>query len=386
MTVAPGISAKPGRDRATWISYLQLGVYTWSVFAFAVSIPLISDETGASRFAVSFLATAFAVGAVVAAIVTARWPAGPRRGLMIRSASLATGAALLAIVALPFGPFMLFAAACFGAALTVVLIGVNGFLVDHQADASSAALSEGNAIASFSSLLAPLAVSGFVAINFGWRPAIVIAVLGWCALEILRGRRLQQYATSLHAHDSFTSSLPSRFWRYWILAIFVAGVEFSIVFWGTDWMRDRGDLSDAASVAVLATIGGGMTIGRIIGSRLVERHRTDAVFLTFTVLALIALVITFITASPILLIVCFTLTGIGIGPQWPLGVSRTLLASKNNTDAAASRYSGAASAAELAAPFLLAYIATTFGLALGFVLVPLLLAGSIVVVLSTRSR
>lgn len=387
MTVAPGVSAKPRRDRATWISYLQLGTYTWSVFAFAVTIPLIATEYGSTRFAVSFLGTAFAVGAIFAAFSTGRWPAGQHRGLLIRGAGITAAAALLAIVFTPFGPIMFMAAGILGSAVTIVLIGVNAFLVEHQRDASSAALSEGNTIASLTSLLAPLTVAAFVALSIGWRPALGLAAVFWVLLELSRGRDLSLYATQPKTHvETPHQPLPRHFWRFWILALFVAGVEFSVVFWGTDWLRDRGGLSDAASVAILATIGGGMTIGRAIGAKLVEKFPTDTVLVAFTVIALAALGATFASRQPVVLVVCFALVGIGMGPQWPLGVSRTLLASRNNSDAAASRYSGAASVAELAAPFLLAYVATTFGLIVGFLLVPLLLVGVIWVVLNTRSR
>ncbi len=89
------ISTKPVHDRPTWISYAQLAFYAGFMYAFGATQALLRDEQGTSRSTAALHGTAFAVGAVVASLLTARAIHRWGRGLVMRVAAITTTASIL---------------------------------------------------------------------------------------------------------------------------------------------------------------------------------------------------------------------------------------------------------------------------------------------------
>lgn len=374
---------RPHRDRPTWIAYVQLAFWAWFLYAFGATQALLRDEQGTSRSVASLHGTALAIGGLVGALLTAKAIARWGRGVVMRVAALGATASLLVYTwpgALP-PVSMLGAALCsfFG---TFLLISINAFLLDYQGPAGPSALTEANALASFAGLLGPLAIGIGAATVLGWRWGVWIVVIALLLVEVWRGRHVAVFGTrGLARHEAEGGRFKAPV--YWSLGVimFFLGTEFSLTFWGADLLRERCGFGAAAAAASLATITGGMLIGRLWGARLAERLPTDTVLRGSIVVALVAFVLAWgFTWWPVVLTGLF-LTGVGIGVHWPLGVARVVRASGGMTDRASAAASIAGSVSMAIAPILLGALSDAIGFHLAFLLVPVFLGGALVILI-----
>jgi len=106
-----------------------------------------------------------------------------------------------------------------------------------------------------------------------------------------------------------------------LAALLVAsgGIEDSAASWGAIYVRD--DLGGAAFVAGLPFVAfqTAMTLGRLVGDRVVDRFGPVAVARGGAVLAAVAMGSALAVAHPVAAIVGFALTGLGVSTIFPLG-------------------------------------------------------------------
>ncbi|MCX6431257.1 MAG: MFS transporter [Actinobacteria bacterium] len=381
MPTRVGTANRPVRDRPTWIAYVQLAFWAWFLYAFGATAALLRDEQGTSRSVASLHGTALAIGGLIGAMLTARAVARWGRGIVMRGSAL--GAITFVLVytwpGAPPAVTMLGAAlaAFFG---TFLLITINAFLLDYQGLAGPPALTEANALASFAGVLSPLAVGIGAATVLGWRWGIWIAVVALVAVEFWRGRHVAVFGTrGLAAHEAEGGRFGSRV--YWSLGAIMCflGAEFCLTYWGPDLLRERCGFGPAAAAASLMAVIGGMLIGRLGGSRLAERIPTERLLKASVVFAIASFSLAWLFTQWPIVLLGMLLTGVGIGIHWPLGVARVVRASGGMTDRASAASSIAGSIAIAIAPFALGVLSDTVGFHIAFLLVPLLLAGALVI-------
>ena len=359
----PGGLARPDRDRPTWIAYVQLAFWAWFLYAFGATQALLRDEQGTTRSVAALHGTALALGGLVGALLTAKAVARWGRGVVMRFSALAAVASILVYTWPGAAPpvSMAGAALCsfFG---TFLLITINAFLLDYQGEAGPASLTEANALASFMGLLGPLAIGIGAATVLGWRWGVWIVVVALLAVEVWRGRHVDVFGTrGLAQHEAEGGRFRAPV--YWSLGIIMCflGAEFSLTFWGADLLRERCGFGAAAAAASIASITGGMLIGRVWGSRLAQRMPTERLLKGSIVVALVAFVLAWsFTLWPIVLL-GLLLTGVGIGVHWPLGVARVVRSSGGMTDRASAGASIAGSISMAIAPFALGTLSDTIG-------------------------
>jgi predicted MFS family arabinose efflux permease len=377
----PGGLARPDRDRPTWIAYVQLAFWAWFLYAFGATQALLRDEQGTTRSVAALHGTALALGGLVGALLTAKAVALWGRGMVMRVSALAAVGSILVYTWPGAAPAVSMA----GAALcsffgTFLLITINAFLLDYQGEAGPASLTEANALASFMGLLGPLAIGIGAATVLGWRWGVWIVVIALLAVEVWRGRHVDVFGTrGLAQHEAEGGRFRAPV--YWSLGIIMCflGAEFSLTFWGADLLRERCGFGAAAAAASIASITGGMLIGRVWGSRLAQRMSTERLLKGSIVVALVAFVLAWsFTQWPIVLL-GLLLTGVGIGVHWPLGVARVVRSSGGMTDRASAGASIAGSISMAIAPFALGTLSDTIGFHLAFLLVPLFLAIALVI-------
>ncbi len=374
-------STRPVHDRPTWIAYVQLAFWAWFLYAFGATQALLRDEQGTTRAIAALHGTTLAIGGLLGALLTARAVAAFGRGVVMRVAALAAVAALLIYTWPGAAPVVSMAgaglASFFG---TFLLITINAFLLDYQGPAGPPALTEANALAAFAGLLGPLAIGIGAATVLGWRWGVWTVVIALLAVEVWRGRHVAVFGTrGLAQHEAEGGRFGARV--YWSLAAIMCflGAEFCLTFWGADLLRERCDFGPAAAAASLASITGGMLIGRLWGSRLAQRIPTESLLKASIVVAVLAFALAWaFTWWPIVLL-GLTVTGIGIGIHWPLGVARVVRASGGMTDRASAASSIAGSIAIATAPFVLGVLSDTVGFHAAFLLVPILLLVALVV-------
>ncbi len=381
---APRTGARPVRDGLTWLSYGQLSMWAWFMYAFGATVALLRDDQGTSRAAAGLHGSALALTGILAGIVASRLIERLGRGVVLRLASLG-GILAVVIYTWPSAPYPVTLSAAFlaGFAGTLIVISVNAFLLSHQGSAGPASLTEANALAAVSGLVAPLAVGAGAATVLGWRAGVLVVAVGLIIVEVIRGRRTDQFGlpgAAEHAEHR-AAPLPRRvYWTFALIMCFL-GTEFSMVLWSADLLRERAGYGAAAAAASLATVTGGMAIGRYVGSRLAEYWEGDRVLRISVVIALIGFAVAWISTDGIVMLVGLFFTGLGIGVHWPLGVARAVHASGGMTDRASALASVYASIAIGSAPFLLGALSDAFGFHQAFLLVPVMLGAALAILL-----
>lgn len=388
-TGAPPRGARPVRDGITWLSYGQLAMWAWFMYAFGATVALVRDEQGTSRAAAGLHGSALAVAGIIAGVIASRLIERLGRGVVLRLAS-AGGILAVVLYTWPSAPYALTLSAAFlaGFAGTFIVISVNAFLLSHQGNAGPASLTEANALASLSGLVAPLAVGAGAATVLGWRAGLLIVAVGLVIVEILRGRNTSRFGAPGGAEHAEHRAAPLPRRIYWTFALIMCflGTEFSMVLWSADLLRERAGYGAAAAAASLATVTGGMAIGRFVGSRLAEYWEGDRVLRISVVIALAGFAVAWISTDGVVLLIGLFVTGLGLGVHWPLGVARAVHASGGMTDRASALASVYGSIAIGSAPFVLGALSDAIGFHWAFLLVPAMLGIALVILLLKPDR
>ncbi|MFG1776198.1 MFS transporter [Micromonospora sp. NPDC049048] len=164
------------RDRLTWLTYAQLGLWGFFLYGFGPVVPLLRDEQGTSAAVAGLHSTGIAVGALAGGALFAPLARRLGRGRAIWTglAGVAAGAAALgAVRALPATLTAVAVIATFG---MLVVSGVSVVLTDRHGTGAPAALTEANAVCAGAGILAPLVIGASVDAGWGWRPAMAVEV------------------------------------------------------------------------------------------------------------------------------------------------------------------------------------------------------------------
>jgi fucose permease len=116
-----------------------------------------------------------------------------------------------------------------------------------------------------------------------------------------------------------------------------------------------------------------MIVGRVLGSRLVQRFSTRAVVSISIIVAGIGFLLFWRTETPWIGLSGLFLTGLGVANLYPLLLSLAITAADGNTVQAGARATLASGTAILALPLLLGSFADSVGIRLAYSVVLLLL-------------
>lgn len=373
------------RTRETWVSYLQLCMWGLFLFTFAPATAILRDELGLSRTVEGFYGTALAVGGMTGGFLAPHLVARVGRGPLMRIGSIVAIVGLAAFIGVQTFAITLLglAVACFGAAIGIV--GVNAFITEQQGLAAPRSLAEANGLASGLGLLGPLLVGGCVALGWGWRPAVVVTMLGYGLVEFVRGRNVERYDAQ-HGHPTNqpghqpVGPLPTLYWFAFAVIVTITGTEFCMTLWGSDLLRDRAGMGQAAAAASLVSIVGGMTFGRLAGAPFLSRYDPERVLIGAFIIAGIGFAIAWFSTSAPIMLLGYVIAGSGIGLHWPLGVGRAIRASAGRTDRGAGFTMIAASLASGLMPLILGTLSDRVGVHTAFLIVPVLIATALALI------
>mgnify|MGYP006284632721 CR=1 FL=1 len=373
---------RPVRDGLTWLSYSELSLWAWYLYAFGATVALLRDDQRTSLTAAGLHGSVMAVSGIISGLFASRLIEHLGRGPVLR---LGTIGAIIGVSAYAWPgasyPVTLAGAFLSGLCGTLVIITLNAFLLHHQRAAGPASLTEANALAALAGLIGPLAVGLCATLVVGWRAGVLAVAVGLIIVEILRGRRTNDFgAPGASEHAAHRSApLPRRV--YWSLLLIVCflGTEFSVVFWSADLLRERASFGPAAAAASLAAVTGAMAIGRYVGSRLAERYALDTILKWSVLIALFGFALAWVTPVGWVMLLGMFVIGLGISVHWPIGVSRAVHASGGMTDRASALSSVWGSVAIASAPLILGVASEAFGFHLAFLIVPVLLIGALAI-------
>jgi predicted MFS family arabinose efflux permease len=359
------------RDRLTWLTYLQLGCYGYFLYGFGPSLSLLRDEQGTSRAVAGLHGTALAVGSLCAALLAARLVGRYGRtpvvlgGLAVMCAGIVLFTATTALPATLTGALV----AAFGGSFVVMV--VPPVLMDRHGDSGPSAVAEANAVAAGVGTVAPLVVGAAVVVGLGWRAAVLLLLPAVAALAVA-GRGIRAPLPSGTGAER-GGRLPRRYWISWMVVTAGIAVEFCLVLWTADVMRERVGLSPGAAAASVTAVVGGMAVGRLAGGRLALRYPVDRLLYGAIVLTGAGFAVLWLTALAGVALPALVACGVGIALFYPLGVARAIDASEGRPDHASARVGIGASLAAGLGPFLLGALADLAGLHLALLVMPALL-------------
>lgn len=361
------------RDRLTWLTYLQLGSYGYFLYGFGPSVSLLRDEQGVSRSVAGLHGTSLALGALLSALVVAplvlRFGRAPVvwAGMATMCAGLVTYTSSTALPATLTGAFV----GAFGGSFVVVSSAP--VLSDHHGLAGPSAISEANAVAAGVGMLAPLVVGGAVAVGLGWRPALLVLPPIVLTLAVLgRGVRLPRPPRAAGPVER-AGRLPGRFWLSWAVVTAGIAVEFCLVLWTADVLREQTGLAPGPAAAGVTALVAGMAVGRLAGGRLALRRPVDTLLFGAILTTATGFVAFWLTSSVWVALPGLVVCGLGVALFYPLGIARAIAASEGRPDQASARAGIGAALASGAGPFLLGTVADAVGLHWALLVVPALL-------------
>jgi len=361
------------RDRFTWLAYLSLACYGYFLNVLGPITPFLKEELHLTYTVSSFHFTAFAVGILLIGLgghrVIERF--GSQRSLWLGLFGMSVSALFLLVgrnSVITIGASFLM-----GLIGSLILAIVPAALSDQHGVMKAVALSEANVTASLFATAAPLLV-GWFANSIGWRWALGFAACIPILMFLGLGKNSSPVTASKPAEaDQAHRALPTLFWLYWVAIVLGVSVEFCMVFWSADYMGQVMRLSKAEAAQAVSLFLAAMIVGRILGSRLVQRFSTSAVVSSSIILAGIGFLLFWRAQSSFFGLIGLFITGLGVANLYPSILSLAINSANGNTIQAGARATLASGTAILALPLALGRLADAVGIRSAYSIVVVLL-------------
>ncbi len=374
------------RSRATWLIYLLLGFYGYCLNIFGPITPFLKNELNLTYTVSSFHFSAFALGMIASGLIghvvilrVGRW----------RAAWIAVFGMSLCIVFLSIGQTPILT---IGASFLMGLVGslllsiVPTALADEHGVHTAKALSEANVTASLVSSTAPVLVGWLAASSLGWRTALLVSVAAGLTLRVVfNGVQLDAAPVAEDAASS-GQRLPRRFWVYWVALVLGVSVEFCMIFWSADYFETSLGMAKADAAQAVSLFLGGMIVGRLLASRLVQRFTVHQIVTVSLFIAAVGFLLYWTTTVPLVGVVGLALTGLGTASLYPLILSLAITAVPGNSARASARASLASGVAIFALPLLLGRLADALGIQLAYGIIIVLLVAVFLIIRGTMRR
>jgi fucose permease len=375
------------RDRFTWLAYLLFAFFAYFLNILGPITPFLKDELRLSYTVSSLHFTAYAVGVLITGLsghlLIER--VGRKFALWLGAFGISVSAFIL--LAGQSAVVTIGASFCMGLVGSLILVIIPSALSDQHGELRAVALTESNVIASLVSTAAPLLVGWAAHLPGGWRLGVGIAAFVPFFILLGFGRAAPPPLTS-HEEDSPSTrrTLPLLFWVYWVALVLAVSVEFCMIFWSADYLENSLGMLKANAAQAVSIFLGGMIVGRLAGSRLVQLFSTRRVVIASILVAASGFLLFWTTGTVVLSLAGLFVTGLGVAGLYPLLLSLAIGVTNNNTVLASARATLASGTAILALPLVLGRLADMVGIRLAYGVVGILLIGIFLIVLVTGSK
>jgi fucose permease len=372
------------------MTYALVGYFAFMETVLGPIMPFLRTELDLDYTTASLHFSAFAFGAVLLGLfgdrLSGRW--GRLASLWGGAFAMTAGAVFLISVPSPWGTVP--AAFAMGLCGALVLVTSQALLSDRHGEYGAVAVTESNVTASACSIAAPLLVGASAALGLGWRAALAVpaaALVLLAAVFLFKPPNLTQGATK-EDEPAGGSGLSARYWALWALVALGVASEWCVAYWGADFLADGTGLNRPAAATSLTAFFAAMLLGRIASSRLARTLPPTVLLAANLGLALVGFPLFWFSPGSILTLAGLSITGLGIGGVYPLGVSAAIASVPENSDAAAARLAIGGGGAILVAPLVLGALADRIGIATAFgIVIPMLLAAlSLALIAGRRGR
>ncbi|MEU9505061.1 MFS transporter [Micromonospora sp. NPDC048170] len=378
------------RDRLTWLTYAQLGLWGFFLYGFGPVVPLLRDEQGTSAAVAGLHSTGIAVGALAGGALFAPLARRFGRGQAIWTGLAGVAAGVVALGTVRALPATITAVAVIATFGMLVISGVSVVLTDRHGTGAPAALTEANAVCAGAGILAPLVIGASVDAGWGWRPALAVEVglIALVALAALAFRvRLPRPAPAAAAPGGLPAGdradagpaadvhrtdrrLPPAYWIAWALMAVTGSIEVCLSLWTADVLRSHAGMTAGAASAAVAAIVCGMFAGRLVGGRFALRYRPVPLLLAALGVSLAGFALFWIAPVGWLAVTGLVVLGLGNALHYPLAISIALAVAGPAADRAAGWASYSMGVGFGIAPVALGWVADGVGPHLAFLLLP----------------
>ena len=373
------------RDRLTWLAYFLLAFYGYLLNILGPITPFLKEELNLTYTVSSLHFTAFAVGILL--IGLGGHLVIPRLGRWSALWIGALGMSLSAIVLLLGRSPVITIGAAFGMGLigSLTLVIIPSLLSEQHGEQRAVALSEANLIASLTSTAAPLLVGWFALQPSGWRMALGLAACAPLLLRLGFKRVDLPQATANPIDSSARQRLPILYWVYWVALVLAVSVEFCMISWSADYVEKSLGLPKVDAASAVSLFLGGMIVGRLAGSRLVQRFAAQRVVIGSIVVAAGGFLMFWLTHDATLGLIGLFITGLGVASLYPLILSLAIGTTADSIQASA-RATLASGTAILALPLVLGRLADMLGIRQAYGVVVLLVISLFVIIVFTSKK
>ena len=362
------------RDRFTWLAYLSLAVYGYFLNVLGPITPFLKEELQLTYTVSSFHFTAFAVGILLIGLFghVLIQRIGRQRSLWVGLIGISLSALLL--LAGRSAVITIGASFLMGLVGSLILAIVPAALSDQHGEMQAVALSEANVIASLFATSAPLLVGWFAQSIGSWRLALGMMALTPILMFLSLGKNSAPLVASSTAEPiPVNRPLSTLFWIFWVTIVLGVSVEFCMIFWSADYMEQVLRMSKVDAAQAVSLFLAAMILGRVLGSRLVQRFSTRSVVTASILLASIGFLIFWNAEIGLIGLGGLFITGLGVANLYPLLLSLAISAADGNTVQAGARATLASGTAILALPLALGRLADAVGIRSAYGIVVLLL-------------
>jgi len=295
-----------GAAIATWVSRIPAMQAKLSLSEGALGLVLLGLSSG-------LLVALFLAGGVIARFTSAKTTVGA--GILMSLALIP-----LAWANSPVGLWInLF---IFGAGTSLMDVSMNDQAVLVERQAGRPMMSSFHATYSIGGLAGALVGSGMAAIEF-FSPAVHFALVGIVLVMALGSfYRFFIHTEPENAAGKVSFRLPERaLWMLGVIVFCTALAEGATTDWSAVYLNQV--LATTTSIAALGYAGysATMTLGRLMGDRLIARFHAKTVVRVGGLITAIGFVIVILTNSPVFAMVGFALIGVGVANIIPLAYS-----------------------------------------------------------------
>jgi fucose permease len=148
-----------------------------------------------------------------------------------------------------------------------------------------------------------------------------------------------------------------------------------MIFWSANYLEQALGMIKADAARAVSLFLAGMILGRLLGSRLVQRFSARTVVIVSILIASVGFLMFWKPISNLIGLSGLFLAGLGVASLYPLLLSSAINAAEGDTVQAGARATLASGTAILALPLALGRLADAIGIESAYGLVILLLAG-----------